>query len=84
MINFYVFYQEKEIMTIRFHINISTRKAHGFESLGLNYWEINRQQQNVKLIFQQNLQIRFKIEKVNSTIKFCKFKLVLVRNFALN
>ena len=53
-----------------------TRKVTGFKSLQLKYWEINRQHQNAKLIFGQNLQKRSKIEKVNINIKFYIFKLV--------
>ena len=37
-----------------------TRKVTGFKSLQLKYWEINRQHQNAKLIFGQNLQKRSK------------------------
>ena len=53
-----------------------TRKVTGFKSLQLKYWEINRQHQNAKLIFGQNLQKRSKIEKVNINIKFYLLKLV--------
>ena len=48
-----------------------TRKANGFKSLRLKYWEIN-----AKLIFGKNLQERSKTEKVNINRKFCIFKLV--------
>ena len=37
------------------------------------------QLQNAKLIFGQNLQKSFKIEKVNINIKFCTFRLVYSR-----
>ena len=37
------------------------------------------QHQNAKLIFGQNLQKSFKIEKVNINIKFCTFRLVYSR-----
>ena len=47
-----------------------TRKATGSKSLQLNYCEINQ----ATFIFGQNLKKMSKIEKVNTTIKFCIFK----------
>ena len=55
------------------------KKATGFKFLRLKYWMINQATTKCKLNFGQNLQKMSKIEKVNTNIKFCIFKLVYSR-----
>ena len=62
-----------------------TRKASGFKSLRLNFWDINQATSKCQSDFWTKLAKESKIEKMNITIKFCIFKLVyLGTKFCLN
>ena len=58
---------------------IKTRKAIGFTSLRLKYWEANQATSKSQIDFWTRLDFWSKIEKVNINVKFCIFKLVYSR-----
>ena len=66
-------------------LNNKTRKTSGFKSLRVNSWEINHVTSKCQLDFlDKTCKIRSKTGKVNTTIEFYIFEIVLVPNFSLN
>ena len=74
-------HQRKILKLLYSYYYNKTRKATGFKSLRVNYWEINHVKSKCHMDFlDKTCKVRSKIEKVNTTIDFYTFEIVLVPN----